>query len=588
MTKMARNRPRIPDTAEGIQINFCKNPLCLNYGRQASQMPQPRGLGAATRERDTYTVVGASGGRCNLYCKLCDETLPMKSNLAVYEELERMAEYLNPVPEASCPTVNCDNHRVVVSDRKAYYSFGKTKSGSQRYRCRLCDTTLSVGGPTFRQKRPEVNEQVMELLVNKMPLKRIMEVVGISASTLYGKIDFIHQRCLMFAATKERNLRELTIPRVYISVDRQDYLINWSEASDKRNIVLSALGSADNDTGYVFGCHLNYDPRYEAMAIERGAKELGDHDIPRPFRRYARYWLSSDYTESIKRNGQRKAAKKQLLLKVKTTYDAAWERDDIEVSDGKNGDEVLPFDGMQIHAEYTLYGHFFFLKRLLSHVGKFRFFLDQESGIRAACLAAFSQEVLKKTCDAFYVRINKDLTINEKRRLKAESDKEIAALRDSAPYLADLSDNALRHEIIKDRMKSLLGIGKWNDRWLVYPFPDMSEPEKAICWLTDLQDRSYDADHLANLYSKATLHGIDRFFMQARRRLSLLERPISTSSAEGRKWYGYGPYNPAVVGKLLDIFRVFYDFAEIGKDKKTPAMRLGLVPGPASIGEILN
>ena len=585
---MARNRPRIPDTAEGIQINFCKNPLCLNYGRQASQVPQPRGLGAATRERDTYTVVGASGGRCNLYCELCDETLPMKSNLAVYEELDRMAEYLNPVPEASCPTVTCDNHRVGVSDRKAYYSFGKTKAGSQRYRCRLCDTTLSVGGPTFRQKRPEVNEQVMELLVNKMPLKRIMEVVGISASTLYGKIDFIHQRCLMFAATKERNLRELTIPRVYISVDRQDHLINWSEASDKRNIVLSALGSADNDTGYVFGCHLNYDPRYEAMAIERGAKELGDHDIPRPFRRYARYWLSSDYTDSIKRNGQREAAKKQLLLKVKTTYDAAGERDDIEVPDGKNGDEVLPFDGMQIHAEYTLYGHFFFLKRLLSHVGKFRFFLDQESGIRAACLAAFSREVLKKTCDAFYVRINKDLTINEKRRLKAESDKEIAALRDSAPYLADLSDNALRHEIIKDRMKSLLGIGKWNDRWLVYPFPDMSEPEKAICWLTDLQDRSYDADHLANLYSRATLHGIDRFFMQARRRLSLLERPISTSSAEGRKWYGYGPYNPAVVGKLLDIFRVFYDFAEMGKDKKTPAMRLGLVPGPASIGEILN
>jgi len=36
------------------------------------------------------------------------------------------------------------------------------------------------------------------------------------------------------------------------------------------------------------------------------------------------------------------------------------------------------------------------------------------------------------------------------------------------------------------------------------------------------------------------------------------------------------PYKPAMVGKLLDIFRVFYNFVEVGRDKQTPAMRLGL------------
>ena len=202
--------------------------------------------------------------------------------------------------------------------------------------------------------------------------------------------------------------------------------------------------------------------------------------------------------------------------------------------------------------------------------------MDQESGIRAACLSTFAMEILEKRCDAFYVRVNKDLTINEKRRLKADSQKEMDKLRESAPVLAEFSDHDLRLVIIKERMQDLMGIGKWNDRWLFYPFPDMSEPEKAVCWLTDLHDRAYDDDHLARLYSKATLHGVDRFFMQARRRLSLLERPISTASSDGRKWHGYSPYNPAVVGKVLDIFRIFYNYVETGKDKKTPAIRLGI------------
>jgi hypothetical protein len=44
----------------------------------------------------------------------------------------------------------------------------------------------------------------------------------------------------------------------------------------------------------------------------------------------------------------------------------------------------------------------------------------------------------------------------------------------------------------------------------------------------------------------------------------------------GRRWFGYGPYKPVMVGKLLDIFRGFYNFVEVGRDKQTPAMRLEL------------
>ena len=75
--------------------------------------------------------------------------------------------------------------------------------------------------------------------------------------------------------------------------------------------------------------------------------------------------------------------------------------------------------------------------------------------------------------------------------------------------------------------------------------------------------------------------------MQARRRISLLERPISTPSSLGRRWHGYSPYNPGIIIKILDIFRVFYNFVEAGKDKETLAMRIGLAKGKVDMEDII-
>ena len=70
---------------------------------------------------------------------------------------------------------------------------------------------------------------------------------------------------------------------------------------------------------------------------------------------------------------------------------------------------------MQVHAEYTLYAHFQFLKQLFDGVEKLRFFLDQDSGIRAACLSAFQEEIRANTADAFFVTIDTSMTQDQKR-----------------------------------------------------------------------------------------------------------------------------------------------------------------------------
>jgi hypothetical protein len=88
----------------------------------------------------------------------------------------------------------------------------------------------------------------------------------------------------------------------------------------------------------------------------------------------------------------------------------------------------------------------------------------------------------------------------------------------------------------------------------------------------------------------ATLNATDRFFLSLRRRITFFERSISSASgikSVGSKWSGYAAYNPAVLVKLLEIFRVYYNFVLTGKDKKTPAQRLGITKKAYTVRDIL-
>jgi len=78
----------------------------------------------------------------------------------------------------------------------------------------------------------------------------------------------------------------------------------------------------------------------------------------------------------------------------------------------------------------------------------------------------------------------------------------------------------------------------------------------------------------------------------------MLERPIHSASSSGRTWNGYGAYNPQMVVKLLEIFRVVHNFIDIKKEKEiingvektvitTPAMRLGLAQAPLDYKTVL-
>jgi hypothetical protein len=126
------------------------------------------------------------------------------------------------------------------------------------------------------------------------------------------------------------------------------------------------------------------------------------------------------------------------------------------------------------------------------------------------------------------------------------------------------------------------------------PVPTKAEPDKRVCWLTDIDGAPVEASeleeqrrHAAHLYLKGSLHAVDRFFMQVRRRLSLAERPYATASSDRRMWHGYSAYQPQNLAKVLTIFKVAYNYCLEDSQGKTPAMKLGLAKGGVALEDIL-
>lgn len=515
----------------------------------------------------------------------------MKSNTGIREELNRISAYLT-TPEPSCPNVSCANHDKDVSKfRSQYRAYGHTKADSPRWLCKACGKVFSQRKRYREQVKSYKNALIFRMLVNKGAIRTMARVADVTPQTVYDKIDFIHNQCLAFLASRESQIAALKLPRLYICTDRQDYVLNWSSRRDRKNTQLTAVASADNRSGYVFGMNVNFDPDVDFERMEALAIVAGDFDKPEPsFRKFARFWMTPDYRiAQLNDPIDVKPAPTDsgsILRDVEESYKEMAAIPDAESKERVQTILKLPSMGAQIKFEYTVHAHFRMLKRILGDVGKVRFFMDQDDTLRAGCISTYAEEMKQDRADAFFVKIDKGLNIDHRRELAQESKAAFAKIRHDLAR-PELSDWRIRVMLLEQEiMKSMIQFSP-RDRWIVYPESTMAEPLKAVCWLTDRNYRSTPVGQMAIVYARASLHTVDRYFMQLRRLLMALERPIHTPSNDGRVWRGYSPYNPARIQQLLDIYRTYYNFVKKGDDGFTPAMRLGLAKGVIRIEDIL-
>lgn len=577
-------------------MNHCKNPNCANFGVPPTHLGRrPKTAAGASLGPGDY-LLGASGkGLPLLKCMLCGEFIPMQSNLAIAEELLRITAYLEPEHPA-CSNKDCAafGKTTLEDGSPACVRFGANSAGSPRYRCQTCRKTFSFGGrSTLRQRMTHVNRDVFVHLMNAMPIRRVAKVLEISPSTLYQRIDFLYDQCQKFAGARERTLIDHPgLGTRFLTVDRQKLMVNWSSKRDRRNTQLLLMATADLATGYVYAANLNYDGALDEAAVEADSVKFGDPHLPRPFRRYARVWLAADYDAAAARRTKRTPSASaseadQLQALIENAYAAALMRDDIEAGDDPSAATRTPPRGMQLHEQVVMNAHIQFVTRLLSGAKNLQIFTDQESGIRAAIMAACGARIKARTADAYYVSVLKETTIDHKRRKIAEIKVRFEEYQAENPGLSDYEVKLL---MMADALAAAVPVGHFKDVWVNHPLPDMREPEKKVAWLTEIGARSKDPKQLemiAARHLRATLAPVDRFFMQIRRGITLAERGIPSASTDRRLWAGKNAYNPNVLAKLVAIFRTYFNYCEVGDDRKTPAMRLGLAKGPVRPEDIV-
>jgi len=418
------------------------------------------------------------------------------------------------------------------------------------------------------------------------------EISGLSISTIYRKIDMFYERCVSFMHEREDRLRSKDIERLYLSSDRQEYHANWTDEQDKRHIVVSAIGTADRKSGYVFGMESNFDPSIDLAFLHSDEIMSEDRLLDPYLRSTARLWTEADYQRAVDAQKQSKTQIDRAVASVSGLSAAhmdviqAEENEDWENSTGSppeafTNESYLPTNGALVHLEYTMYAHYLKLQKLVGHARNLYFYLDRESGINRALALAFRERMQHKDFAAMFVAFSKNLTVNERRILVQRSYEIVRSLiRDGVA-----SSTHEAHKIISEESMETPSITYKNRDYFSVPIHRMNEVERLVSFITPIDGLSLKSKGF--LARMATLAPIDTFFNQVRRRTQSLERPIHSQSNKARVWLGYSPYSPAQIDKELQILRCYRNFVLKGKDGKTPAQRLGIAKGPVEIRKIL-
>ena len=390
---------------------------------------------------------------------------------------------------------------------------------------------------------------------------------------------------MRFVAQRERKLSEKQFDRMYLSTDSQVHVCNWSDRKVKRNAEFYGIGTADIRSSYVLAFNFNYDADADPNDIEQAAILIKDQKLKKHNRRYARLWLQHEFEEVSTEAG--------IIAKIPEWHSLSEEEraGAIEALESSSEDydfeNQLPHKGMAIHNEYSIIAHFLLLKLLLSGVDKTRFYMDQDTGLKTWYAAVFHNLIKQDRSDGFLIKFDKGLTVDEKQKIKREAEKGIEKF--TGLSFKTMTESQKKSAIAKlmhnDVVAAQAPINE-RDCWVMNPTPTVTEPNKKINAITDIT--KLDDEHQAHLLRIGSLHAIDRFFAQIRRRVLMFERPIPSGSNASWVWYGYSPYNPGLYQKLGDIFRVYYNYCQpFDKDGKTPAMRLGLAKGPVAIEKII-
>ncbi|MCI3923558.1 insertion element protein [Paenibacillus sp. TRM 82003] len=574
-----------------IQINHCDNPFCKWYGMNQHRFEEVK------HKPSRYKLVSTKNGRdTKLQCNhdpvrpgvgsVWECQTPVYSNWSAADEIARLVkinEVVREIPEYTFHQTGCihaETNPVEAPER--FIARGRGKSGSERWQCRTCGKLTNTRALrrvsfNYHQKRNDILLDLARHVVNRVPVKRTCEILGIGSGTYYRKLELLYQRCLEFLERHEtKAFASRTFPVMWIDTDKFIYFLNnvrrkgsggaRYDETEEPQFPTHIIVSTDIISSYVFRADLAYDWYVTMEDLEAQTDSYCDDHMDYYHRKYAR--LRIDH-----------APKPPTILDMELPEQYAHALRQFEM-------RKKYIDGLHVNSTYTTYAHYCLLKELVQ-AEEWRFVTDEDTSLIAALHRAFAKEIRRGLGHHFLCKIDRTKTRQEAYREYQGSHEELREWAAQRGIVGDKSITRLaylklvetlkRHSFHTEAWDGNKLAKVWGKGPIAHPLPREDQGFYEVDCTTDLS--AYEPEQIAEMVLRVSDQSTNDFMQQIRRRISILERPMTTARGDGKS-YIYSNFNPKYAQYCATILRVYYNFCTrrkgYGGTRLTPAQRIGI------------
>ena len=572
-----------------LQFNYCDNPFCKWFGQ-----PQKK-FNAVPNKPSRYRLSGRGKGRKQtIICNPDPEDSPGKthdcttspfSNWGIAEEIKRL--YTNDKvkdiePDYVFHKDGClDNEQTPFNNKKQFYKRGKSSGNSQKWQCKTCGKITNVLPNrtekfTYNQKRNDIMPSFAKSLLNRTPVSRTCESLGIAPKTYYHKLEWLYRRCLEFLERYEsKPLQNMEFSSIWLNTDKMIYNLNnvrkrgqggiRHDNTEDKLMQTHVIISGDINSNYIFRSDLAYDWDTTLDDVLKDTETLKE-----------------DHLHEFNRKNDR--LRFSVAPQPPTNNDNETEAEYLDLLNEFNRRRNY-IDGLHTNSTYTTFAHLWLIKQML-HADKWRLVTDDDASILQGVYRVFKDEISNAKAHHFITQLDRSKSLQDAYQEYKGSIENLKSWGQSNGHntrslrqlaFLKLSEELKIHHFHKTQYDGIRTYNVWAKNPIEPPLATIDKGYFTVDVTTDLS--SYDADYIANLILKVSDRPTNVFMQIIRRRLSILERPLVTARGDGKS-YIYANFNPKYAQYALTILRTYYNFCHTmkvhGGLKLTPAQQLGI------------
>jgi len=236
---------------------------------------------------------------------------------------------------------------------------------------------------TYHQKRNDILPLFADLLLNRVPVKRTCEILGIGNSTYYNKLEILYQRCLEFLEKHEQEaFKKRDFDEMYLDTDYMMYYLNNVRRKGKGGERYDNLEDAKLETHiaatgdvfsrYILRADIAFDWNFSMETLWETTCGLKEDHLPYYSRVADRYKFSA-YPQPptpLDKQTQKEVENELIPIKRREQY----------------------VGGLHITSTYTAIAHLWLIREMVKSK-KWWLNTDDDNTIKTALLRVFAEEI---------------------------------------------------------------------------------------------------------------------------------------------------------------------------------------------------